>query len=85
MVWPSWQGHRRPRGRPDCRVRAAPGAFDGGVGPLPLGLDAEMGAGLLEGDFDVPAADWMARTCSAVIALSVLEKACGFVVTVRFR
>ena len=30
------------------------GPFDGEVGPLPLGLDAEMGAGLLECDFDLP-------------------------------
>ena len=27
------------------------------VGPLALGFDAEMGTGLLEGDFDLPATD----------------------------
>ena len=27
------------------------------VGPLPLGFDAEMGAGFCKGDFDLPAAD----------------------------
>src|SRR5215472_4427982 len=33
------------------------GAPDGVVGPLTLGLDAEMSADLLKGDLDLPAAD----------------------------
>jgi hypothetical protein len=33
------------------------GSQNGEVGPLPLGLDAEMGAGFLEGDLDLPTHD----------------------------
>ena len=33
------------------------GAQDRLIRPLALGFDAEMGAGFLEGDFDLPAAD----------------------------
>ena len=33
------------------------GASNGQVGPLPLGFEADMGADLLEGHFDLPALD----------------------------
>ena len=33
------------------------GAGNRFIGPLPLGLDAKMGTGFGEGDFDLPAAD----------------------------
>ena len=48
----SQQGDDREQGE-----QALGGAGNRHVGPLPLGLDAEMGAHLLEGDLDAPAAD----------------------------
>jgi hypothetical protein len=37
--------------------RGGRGAQDGEIGPPNLGLDAEVGAGFLEGDIDLPTAD----------------------------
>ena len=39
------------------REQARGGASDGEVRPLPLGFDAEVGTGLLEGDLQLPALD----------------------------
>ena len=43
------KGEQRQQGRR--------GAGDGFVGPLALSFDAEMGAGVLEGDLKLPAGD----------------------------
>jgi hypothetical protein len=41
------------------------GAQDGKIGPLALGLDAEMRAGLLEGDLDLPAAGFSGQAANS--------------------
>jgi hypothetical protein len=53
------------------------GAQNGEVGPLALSFDAEMGAGVLEGDLKLPAGDEPLRTSTAAASISVQRKACG--------
>ena len=55
-------------GQEDAHAEAAEeaggGAADGAGGPLALGLQAQVRAGFLEGDFDVPPVEVRGQVCS---------------------
>ena len=74
----------RPEGRQGIHAQQhGRGAQDGQVGPLPLGLNAVVGAAFLEGDLDLPAPDEPPQDVDGVGDNIGAEEGLGFKVAGR--